>query len=157
MRTIASGMASTPRNPTIAKVLYLRKAIEMWGRGIGLILDACEKAHLAAPKIYEDRGFVYTVFARPTAQEWQDKVGETDDVNHDANHEFNVGTNWNEDGTKDGTKDVVGGTIMRVSLALIMATMALMRVLVALKMTQMALMMTGKMNCCLGLFVESQI
>ena len=97
MRTIASSMASTPRNPTIAKVLYLRKAIEMWGRGIGLILAACEKAHLAAPKIYEDRGFVYTVFARPTAQEWQGKVGETDDVNR----EVNGGTNRDTNGTKD--------------------------------------------------------
>ena len=97
-------MASTPRNPTIAKVLYLRKAIEMWGRGIGLILDACEKAHLAAPKIYEDRGFVYTVFARPTAQEWQGKVGETDEVNREVNHDVNVGTNRGTNGTKDGTK-----------------------------------------------------
>ena len=70
------GMASTPRNPTIAKVLYLRKSIEMWGRGIGLIVNACEKARSAAPKIYEDHGFIYTVFTRPTAQEWQNKVGE---------------------------------------------------------------------------------
>ena len=54
----------------------------MWGRGIGLILSACEKAHLAAPKIYEDRGFVYTVFARPTAQEWQGKVGEAKGLCH---------------------------------------------------------------------------
>ena len=76
------GMASTPRNPTIAKVLYLRKAIEMWGRGIGLIVNACEKARIAAPKIYEDHGFIYTVFTRPTAQEWQAKVGE---VNHEVN------------------------------------------------------------------------
>ena len=70
------GMASSPRNPSIAKVLYLRKAIEMWGRGISLIVDACKKAHLPPPKIYEDRGFIYTVFTRPTAQEWEDKVGE---------------------------------------------------------------------------------
>ena len=69
------GMASTPRNPTIAKVLYLRKAIEMWGRGIGLIVNACEKARIAAPKIYEDHGFIYTVFTRPTVQEWKDKIG----------------------------------------------------------------------------------
>ena len=54
-RGIGPGLASTPRNPTIAKVLYLRKAIEMWGRGIGLILTACEKAHLAAPDVKEVR------------------------------------------------------------------------------------------------------
>jgi predicted HTH transcriptional regulator len=105
MRTIVSAKVLTPRNPTIAKVLYLRKAIEMWGRGIGLILAVCEKAHLAAPKIYEDRGFVYTVFMRPTAQEWQGKVGAADDVNRDVNHEVNVGTNRGTNGTKDGTKD----------------------------------------------------
>jgi len=67
-------MASSPRNPLIARVLYLRKAIEMWGRGIGLIVYACEKAHLVPPRIYEDRGFVYTVFTRPTKQEWNAKV-----------------------------------------------------------------------------------
>ena len=71
---VEPGMASNPRNPLIARVLYLRKAIEMWGRGIGLIVTACEKAHLAPPRIYEDRGFVYTVFTRPTKQEWNAKV-----------------------------------------------------------------------------------
>lgn len=83
------GMASTPRNPTIAKVLYLRKAIEMWGRGIGLIVNACEKARIAAPKIYEDHGFIYTVFTRPTAQEWQAKVGEMNHEVNEVNHEVN--------------------------------------------------------------------
>ena len=71
---VEPGMASNPRNPLIARVLYLRKAIEMWGRGIGLIINACEKAHLVPPRIYEDRGFVYTVFTRPTKQEWNAKV-----------------------------------------------------------------------------------
>jgi ATP-dependent DNA helicase RecG len=71
---VEPGMASNPRNPLIARVLYLRKAIEMWGRGIGLIINACEKAHLAPPRIYEDRGFVYIVFTRPTKQEWNAKV-----------------------------------------------------------------------------------
>ena len=37
-------------------------AIEMWGRGISLILESCSKAHLNPPKIYEDHGFIYTVF-----------------------------------------------------------------------------------------------
>ena len=50
----------------------------MWSsrkrRGIGLIVHACEKAYLAPPRIYEDRGFVYTVFTRPTKQEWNAKV-----------------------------------------------------------------------------------
>ena len=43
---------------------------------------SCEKAHIATPKIYEDHGFIYTVFTRPTAQEWNDKVGK---VNHEVN------------------------------------------------------------------------
>ena len=73
-RGVGPGMASNPRNPLIARVLYLRKAIEMWGRGIGLIVHACENAHLAPPRIYEDRGFIYTVFTRPTKQEWNAKV-----------------------------------------------------------------------------------
>ena len=50
----------------------------MWSsrkrRGIGLIINACENAHLAPPRIYEDRGFIYTVFTRPTKQEWNAKV-----------------------------------------------------------------------------------
>ena len=117
---VVSGMASMPRNPTIAKVLYLRKAIEMWGRGIGLILDACEKAHLAAPKIYEDRGFVYTVFTRPTAQEWQGKVCEANGVDREVNdgtkggvggtNKGVGGANNSNNGTKDGTKDDINGT-----------------------------------------------
>ncbi len=78
------GMASSPRNPSIAKVLYLRKAIEMWGRGISLILESCSKARLSPPKIYEDHGFIYTVFTRPTAQEWKDRVGEDSSVSISA-------------------------------------------------------------------------
>ncbi len=85
------GMASTPRNPTIAKVLYLRKAIEMWGRGIGLIVNACEKARIAAPKIYEDHGFIYTVFTRPTIQEWKDKVRGATHEGNEGNREGNEG------------------------------------------------------------------
>ena len=54
----------------------------MWGRSIGLIVKSCEKARIVAPKIYEDHGFIYTVFTRPTAQEWNDKVGK---VNHEVN------------------------------------------------------------------------
>lgn len=92
------GMASSPRNPSIAKVLYLRKAIEMWGRGISLILDSCSKARLNPPKIYEDHGFIYTVFTRPTAQEWKDKVGE-------GNRNGNEGDSSVEDGKAIQTTD----------------------------------------------------
>ena len=83
-RGVEPGMASIPRNPLIARVLYLRKAIEMWGRGIGLILDACAKAHLVPPRIYEDRGFVYTVFTRPTKREWNAKVDKATDGSGDG-------------------------------------------------------------------------
>ena len=46
-------------------------------RGISLILDSCSKARLNPPKIYEDHGFVYTVFTRPTAQDNQNAAKRT--------------------------------------------------------------------------------
>ena len=50
---------------------YPTPAISVWMQPL---INACEKAHLAPPRIYEDRGFVYTVFTRPTKQEWNAKV-----------------------------------------------------------------------------------
>lgn len=95
------GMASTPRNPIIAKVLYLRKAIEMWGRGIGLIVNACEKARIAAPRIYEDHGFIYTVFTRPTVQEWKNRVGEVRRAGNAISNEGNEGNHEGNEGNPE--------------------------------------------------------
>ena len=60
-------------------------------RGISLILESCSKAHLNPPKIYEDHGFIYTVFTRPTAQEWKDRVGEDNHVENEAEKSAEVG------------------------------------------------------------------
>ena len=67
-------------------------------RGISLILDSCSKARLNPPKIYEDHGFIYTVFTRPTAQEWKEKVG-------GGNPEGNESNNPVEDGKAIQTTD----------------------------------------------------
>ena len=53
------------RNPTIAKVMYSRKTVETWGRGIKLILDECAKANLPEPQILTEGGYTRTVFTRP--------------------------------------------------------------------------------------------
>lgn len=41
---------SKPLNPIIANVLYKRKVLESWGRGINLIMEECEKANLPKPE-----------------------------------------------------------------------------------------------------------
>jgi len=56
---------SEPRNPTIARVMYSRKTVETWGRGIKLILDECAKANLPEPQIVAEGGYTKTVFMRP--------------------------------------------------------------------------------------------
>lgn len=72
---------SEPRNPTIARVMYSRKTVETWGRGIKLILDECAKANLPEPQIVAESGYTRTVFMRPlqndstkTAQETTQKT-----------------------------------------------------------------------------------
>ena len=66
---LEKGSASEPRNPVIARVLYLRKMLESWGRGIKLMRDECEKADLPKPAIESDGRFVQVVFARPKRAE----------------------------------------------------------------------------------------
>ncbi len=63
------GTESEPRNPVIARVLYLRKMLESWGRGIKLMVDECAKAGLPKPLIESDGRFVRVVFARPPRME----------------------------------------------------------------------------------------
>lgn len=57
--------ASIPRNPEMAHVLYLRKSIESWGRGLGLIGEEMARAGLPMPVVEEGRGYVTATFARP--------------------------------------------------------------------------------------------
>lgn len=47
---------SKPQNPLMANVLYKRKVLESWGRGIGLMMSECRKAGLPEPeyKIWAD-------------------------------------------------------------------------------------------------------
>ena len=47
---IMSRHGSKPQNPVIADVLYMRKILESWGRGISLIMEECEKANLPKPE-----------------------------------------------------------------------------------------------------------
>ena len=56
---------SRPRNPRIARVLYLCKMIETWGRGLGVIAGECERAKLPTPVTEMRWGYVVTMFKRP--------------------------------------------------------------------------------------------
>ena len=53
---------SSPQNPLIANVLYKRKFLESWGRGIKLIMDECRKADLPAPLYQTDATGVKLIF-----------------------------------------------------------------------------------------------
>ena len=56
---------SEPRNEKIAHVLYLRKSIETWGRGLTRIANECARVGLPVPEVKEEYGCVTTVFRRP--------------------------------------------------------------------------------------------
>ena len=51
-----------PQNPLIANVLYKRKVLESWGRGIGLMLSECRKANLPEPEYIMDADSVRLIF-----------------------------------------------------------------------------------------------
>lgn len=73
---LEKGNESEPRNPVIARVLYLRKMLESWGRGIKLMVDECAKAGLPKPHIKSDGQFVKVVFARPPRGKLASRGGE---------------------------------------------------------------------------------
>ena len=56
---------SEPRNEKVARVLYLRKSIETWGRGLTRIANECNRVGLPVPEVKEKYGCVTTVFRRP--------------------------------------------------------------------------------------------
>jgi len=58
---------SIPRNPLIANVLYMRKSIETWGRGLGVMAEECQRFGLPLPVTDVKGGFVVTTFMRPEA------------------------------------------------------------------------------------------
>lgn len=53
---------SKPQNPLIANVLYKRKVLENWGRGIGLMISECRKAQLLEPEYMTDIDSVKLIF-----------------------------------------------------------------------------------------------
>ena len=95
MAELRAGNKSEPRNPTIARVMYSRKTVETWGRGIKLILDECAKANLPEPQIVADGGYTKAVFMRPVADSKDGmiasdsdpcrEVNEVNEVNHEVN------------------------------------------------------------------------
>ena len=56
---------SEPRNEKIARVLYLRKSIETWGRGLTRIANECARVGLPVPEVKEEYGCITTTFRRP--------------------------------------------------------------------------------------------
>lgn len=62
MDKMKSEHCSVPRNPLIANVLYKRKLLENWGRGISLMMEECKKANLPEPEYKMSGGFVILVF-----------------------------------------------------------------------------------------------
>lgn len=62
MEKMKSEHCSEPRNPLIANVLYKRKLLENWGRGISLMTEECQKANLPEPEFKLSNGFVILVF-----------------------------------------------------------------------------------------------
>ena len=62
MEKMKSEHCSEPQNPLIANVLYKRKLLENWGRGINLMTEECKKAGLPEPEYKLGGGFVVLVF-----------------------------------------------------------------------------------------------
>lgn len=62
MEKMKSEHCSVPQNPLIASVLYKRKLLESWGRGISLMTEECQKAKLPEPEFKLSNGFVILVF-----------------------------------------------------------------------------------------------
>jgi ATP-dependent DNA helicase RecG len=62
MEKMKSEHCSVPQNPLIANVLYRRKVLESWGRGISLMTKECQKANLPEPEFELSNGFVKLVF-----------------------------------------------------------------------------------------------
>ena len=62
MEKMKSEHESKPQNPLIANVLYKRKVLESWGRGIGLMLSECRKANLPEPEYITNTDSVRLIF-----------------------------------------------------------------------------------------------
>ena len=72
-----SEYASCPSNPLIANVLYIRKYLESWGRGIKLIINECVKSGLPTPKFICQNNFVRVIlFTKQVDEQVGAQVGE---------------------------------------------------------------------------------
>lgn len=74
LEKIKSQHGSKPHNPVIADVLYMRKILESWGRGISMMMEECRKAKLPEPeyRICTDEVkliFRYGMADRPTTDQ----------------------------------------------------------------------------------------
>ena len=101
MAELRAGNMSELRNPTIAKVMYSRKTVETWGRGIKLILDECAKANLPEPQILVGGGYTRTVFMRPVANSKDGMRTSGSDQCHGSN-EGNEGNREGNEGNHEG-------------------------------------------------------
>lgn len=67
---------SHPRNKAIAEVFFKAGYIESWGRGISVMLNACEKAGLPEPRIEEVAGGIQvTFFKHAFADDFLSRLG----------------------------------------------------------------------------------
>lgn len=57
--------SSHAQNPLIAQVMYFGKYLETWGRGIELMKEQCEEAHVATPQFCVEAGCFRVTFLRP--------------------------------------------------------------------------------------------
>ena len=70
-----SEYASCPSNPLIANVLYIRKYLESWGRGIKLIINECVKSGLPTPKFICQNNFVRVIlFTKQVGEQVSEQV-----------------------------------------------------------------------------------
>ena len=67
MEKLKDSHDSNPQNPLIADVLYIRKVLESWGRGISLIMEECQKVNLPEPEYEAEAGSIKLIFRYGTA------------------------------------------------------------------------------------------
>ena len=81
LEKIREDHGSFPRNPRIADVLFRRKTIEAWGRGINLIYSACVREGKPLPTITCDGHSVKTVYKRQQVSQNCAKLIQRDEEN----------------------------------------------------------------------------
>ena len=64
---LKSPHSSEPQNPVIANVLYRRKLLESWGRGVNLMIEECRNADVPEPEYSISGNSVVTIFRYPTS------------------------------------------------------------------------------------------